>query len=105
MAESNTQTAAGIDITKLLNPPLHEHGAFEDIYAYQSRVCHAAAALEGIGKMMRPEINSGHQMNMACIGDAAPIFEFFGDVLREFAEEISYAGERLQKALQERGQP
>lgn len=104
MAESNNATLHGIDLSKIVNPPLHEHGAFDEIGADQSRIFNAALALTGIGKMMRPEINYGHQMSTVRIGEVGPVFEFFGDVLLEYAEGVIHAAERLRKELRERGQ-
>ncbi len=103
MAESNNTTFQGIDISKLINPPIHEHESFNEIGISQERIWEAAAALRGMGAMMQAEIGGGHQMKLATIGDAGAIFRFFGDFLRGEAEEIIHHRDEIVNVLSRKG--
>jgi hypothetical protein len=68
-------------------PPLHKHGAFDDLDAALYNIHRLSNALRGIGNLLHPESNSAdEQLNMARRSDASAVFEFFGEALNEYRE-------------------
>jgi hypothetical protein len=78
-------------------PPLHKHGAFDDLQASLSFIMLGVDALKGLGNMMQPE-HGDFQMNMAFSSNAAVVFRFFGEALALPAADAYDSMERLQRA-------
>lgn len=79
-------------------PPLHQHGAFDDLDAALYNIERLADALRGIGNLLQPEHTRGYeQLNMAHRSDASVVFEFFGGVLKEYREIAVRAHNTLQR--------
>lgn len=78
-------------------PPFYQHGAFDDLDAALYNIERLAGALRGIGSLLRPEtISADEQLNMTLRSDAAAVFEFFGEVLKEYRESAVCAHNTLQ---------
>ena len=103
MADCNTQADLAARIDELLNPPIHKHPMFDEIGISQSCIWEAADALIGIAAMMRPEINGGHQMNMATVSEAGAVFRFFGKYIQGEAEEIIHPRDKIVEHLRKVG--
>ncbi|BBE51187.1 hypothetical protein OYT1_ch1641 [Ferriphaselus amnicola] len=77
-------------------PPLHKHGAFDDIDEALNRIRLAASALSGLGSLLEPEhTRADEQLNMALRSQASAVFEFFGLILTENREIAVEAVSRL----------
>lgn len=64
------------------------HGSYHDLEAAVSFLQLAAEAMQGIGNMMQPEYSAAdEQMNFARRSDAAAVFRFFGEALKDPAQE------------------
>jgi len=100
LAEADTSASSPAPAT-----PWHEHGAFDDIDGARWRIDLARDALAGIGSMLQPYGKAGdEQLNMANRGDAAAVFMFFAEAMREPLDLIDQAAFRLKTALRT-GQP
>lgn len=85
--------------------PWHEHGAFGDIEGARWQIARARDALAGIAAMLEPATEAyDEQMNMAHRSDAAAVFAFFAEAMREPLDVIDQAALRLQNDLRT-GQP
>lgn len=79
-----------------------DHGAFKDLYSTTRLLDLGADALKGIAAMMLPgTIAADEQMCHTNRSDLYAIFQFFGEVLKEPAQQAGEAIERLQRAAQE----
>jgi hypothetical protein len=76
-------------------PPLHKHGAFDDLDAALENIYRLTNALRGIGNLLQPEF-ADEQLNMARRSDASAVFEFFSEALREYREIAAEASQTLQ---------
>lgn len=80
-------------------PPLHEHGAFDDLYEATTFLQIGGEALEGIAALLLPTLDSGdEQLSKARRVDAHAIFLFFGSAFSLVAGNAVGATERLQRA-------
>lgn len=66
-------------------PPLHQHGAFDDLDAALWNIQRLSNALLGISKLLQPEgANYDEQLNMVRRSEASAVFDFFGEVLNDY---------------------
>lgn len=85
----------------LAMPPLHKHGAFDDLYAAADLLSLGAEALAGLGAMMQPSVSACDEaIVMARRSDASAVFRFIGAALREPAATCYNAANRLERAAQ-----
>lgn len=85
----------------LVMPPLHEHGAFDDLYDAARMLDLGTDALCGIAAMMQPTMKSGdEQLGNARRSDLSAVFRFFGEALKSPATIAAESIERLQRAAQ-----
>lgn len=82
-------------------PPLHKHGAFDDLYAAADLLSLGAEALAGLGAMMQPSMSACDEpITLARRSDASAVLRFFGAALREPAATCYDAANRLERAAQ-----
>lgn len=80
--------------------PWHEHNAFEAMEDARFKVSRARDALAGIAAMLQPATSHGdEQMNMTHRSDAAAVFEYFAENMREPLETLDIAANMLQSDL------
>jgi len=73
-------------------------GAFDDLDTALYNIERLADALRGIGNLLQPEHTpANEQLNMARRSDASAVFEFFGEVLKEYRENAVCAHSILQR--------
>ena len=79
--------------------PPRRYGAFDDLYARLQFIQFAADALKGLASLMQPMHSSGdEQLNLALRSEATAVFRFFGEALKDPAEEAYNDAERLERA-------
>lgn len=79
-------------------PPLHQHGAFDDLDAALWNIQRLSNALRGIGNLLQSKGDAENfQLNMARCTDASDVLGFFGEVLTEYREIAVGASERLRR--------
>lgn len=85
--------------------PWHEHSAFVSMEDARFKVSRARDALAGIAALLQPCMEEGdEELSMARRSDAAAVFEYFAETMREPLETLDSAANLLQSALRT-GQP
>lgn len=98
---SNVNTLDDTPEKALAIPPLHEHGAFDDLYDATRMLDLGTDALCGIAAMMEPSMTRcDEQLENARRSDLSAVFRFFGEALKSPATIAAESIERLQRATQ-----